>query len=421
MVQNSFSFPPLHFITTEQIECLLRTIIDFFETPIPEDEYTKLGDIGHEWIRHQQGVAIAATRFVSMAANVQQAHEVLPLLTKAIALAAPFDDGYRFCDQKELFIQNLAMFLWSPETDLRSIASFVEHREFDFRYWVASHLPLRDGLAQQYLEILSKDPDGMVRNRAQKKLAKAMEIPWWWGVFQEDPIPRVPPERQQEVIPLFAPLKEMLSLTYKKFERRKDEFAEMMDTLPPELSAEVVKVFFRVDIHWRFYPWMSKWWLATPSGAREFYDEATRRANAEDSFVIWFQSGKLAEVLQAFPKETNLSICQEWIQYLRPYEAGFDDYGSILTRLAEAVGIAWPSDAPLQPLVDFLLKHPKPQVEQILGSSSIAYVLKVFERDDVDLSRIEEALSQARSQDYPGGWQHLASISERYFEAKTNS
>jgi hypothetical protein len=122
----------------------------------------------------------------------------------------------------------------------RAVVSMASSTDWRARRAVALGVRTEDPKALALLQKLSTDPERVVRQPAQEKLAELQEVPWWLGLFDSDPLARLGPAQAESLAPALQLIAEYTAQAPRKRSARDAAFAEAVTQLPDDLAGELV-------------------------------------------------------------------------------------------------------------------------------------------------------------------------------------
>jgi hypothetical protein len=244
-----------------------------------------------------------------------------------------------------------------------------------------------------------------VRLPAQEQLRKSQDVPWWWGIFESDPAPRLSPEQAQTHSERFKHIAE-------GFDPHRAEFGELLkelDALPEPLGAEVAWRLYRSEgIHHERYPKLFSLMLRQPDDVR-----ALEMLLIDASHRDWWykHADGLGQALLNLPPARATRLRHQVIVWLRSKSIPSGATDGYRRMLAHVVVASWPKDLDPTLLVDLALEPPldsKDRFVHVLG--------RVLEKVEVLPELLLERIVAAQQQGFPGNWDDLRSSAEKHIE-----
>jgi hypothetical protein len=284
---------------------------------------------------------------------------------------------------------------------------------------VALGLSPRGPEEQALLVALAADPMVAVRNAANASLAAVGGVPWWTGKWNSDPAARLLPREVEAGGEALRRVSELLDRPrHELFHARKDELLPelvgRLRELPDALAIEPLEKVCTGAAPMRtgeVGPLLLH--LLEREGGVEAFLRMIEAWGREDHPDL--RSMDLKAVIPMAPATTRGALCRRLLAYVAetPQGTRFEARRRAAVLAASFVGMAWPVDDDITPVLDELLRLGAEEGAWESGSSAPARKLldalaSALWLEGVDPAPVLERLCDARVAGYPIPWRGFA-------------
>ncbi len=229
--EQSFGDDPL--LSDEQ----LRRFVTTFEWWLSADAHP---EDQSQWIRYElcrQGMMLQLMRVVALEAGRRGAVEFVGPLLEHASLVGHLRD-YAVRTLATACGRSLEMLLLSGAPPPTNLTKLLES-DSELQWGLVRGLQVSDERALPLLRELAEHADTAISDEAKKKLAQVEAVPFWVGLFEQDPLARVAAGERDGVVAAVSVMKEHIGRGAST-EEQLDAYAQAVDTLPDDLAQEFV-------------------------------------------------------------------------------------------------------------------------------------------------------------------------------------
>ncbi|HAA53840.1 MAG TPA: hypothetical protein DCE42_03755 [Myxococcales bacterium] len=350
------TLPRVGWFSSEEIKELLAQTNRLYQLDIPDDIYLYNESFEEKLYYYEQNCLDAYLFLAGAAASILDTSMLKSLLHKESLFSR-----YRRDDSHgKVMVLNLVELCKHPNADVSCLESLANHKDSSVRRFLAEsltteHLPFRP-----FLQELVYDPVPTVREKAAARWGVVEDVPWWAGVFFEDPTPRLFDVQRKTDVHLCFELAELLSTPklslWELDPDVREGIEEILAQLPPFLAAEVAEARLRAPEHAQKGAWWGPWLFASDDGHERFL-RLWRRWEKLAGDGYFYLNGFWDEWVDALPVAKRDACCDLLWPVLM--EASNQEVSMPMRALCDAFALFWPKERELTPVLTFLLENPK--------------------------------------------------------------
>jgi hypothetical protein len=347
-----------------------------------------------------------ALRFASIAAGLLGDARLVGLLARILEQLDNWDNHAP--DDVEASARGLTLLLEAGAPVDGDVEELAEHRKDRVRAAVAEGLSPRDARSIALLEKLSQDRIADVRRPAKAALAEARAVPWWVGKFESDPAGKLSPEEALQHKETLEKLSALLDEPRYAILQKDEEIAALAGTLPDTLAIEVARVALSGGgMYDARLPALGAMMLARAGGVEAFICVCEAWSKVRHFMII----DDHVQMVASAPAELRERACLALARYAASQEEDVrTEQGGPAHLTADIAGKAFPPAGDLLALLDIMLAIPN--VAEHTIDWAAAGLSDAFESAEIDPSRLQPRLIEARLAGFPGQWQRLSSAAD---------
>ena len=399
-------------LTEQEILDLARRAIDLlFPDKSEEDEDEDFSRAAQrEWERRLLA-GKAALRLCASSAALLGQPRLLPRLENWLEdLNLRQDDAL---SAREEVLEAVTSLLSDGAEVTATVRRLAKSRHADARCTVAGGLLPKTPAAIALLQTLAQDPHVRVRQLAAESVKKVRDVPWWYGKFDRDPLPRIDPARAEELKPVFEAIATWLDRP--SWELRKDEQSlnELVEKLPDELAVELSARYLSQLGQRQTQAAMD---LAVHMLGRAGGMQALWKAISSSSEHSFIEENWLTKLLLPLGRDLRVEASELLLATVRAATAA--DRNSMkgpVYLAAQVLAEVWPDDHDPTPVLDLYLAWPEPpqrEADYIRGSLE-----KLLDRPTLDTQSIAERAIAALEDGLGSNWRRLSTMVFQIVEA----